>query len=174
MQTVPTVASLTSLGLASVAFLTFFGVGIKLSLVDLQQQRLPDAIVLPSLGLVTLLLLASAGSIGDWTRVFQSVASGAALFACYYLLSIASPSGMGGGDVKLAALIGVVLGWVGPLALAAGALWGIALGALWSVGIIAIRRAPLSSPIPFAPFMVLGAWIGIIGEVSLSLSASPG
>ena len=69
---------------------------------------------------------------------------------------------MGGGDVKLAAVIGLVLGWHGWQALAVGAASAFVLGALHALALMASRRADGSTRIAFGPWMITGALIGII------------
>lgn len=156
-------AEIASWWLALAALLWFAGAGIALAAIDLEHRRLPDAIVLPSLGVVTVLLAASAALAGDWLRLGQTLGGGAALFAGYLLIAIVYPAGMGGGDVKLAPLVGVVLGWVGWSAVVVGAFAGFLLGALWGVALMLLRRGGRKTALPFGPFMLLGAWIGIVG-----------
>lgn len=66
------------------------------------------------------------------------------------------------GDVKLAGVIGLVLGWVGWSALAVGALAAFLLGGLAAAILIVARRASRTSGIPFGPWMLGGAWVGIL------------
>jgi leader peptidase (prepilin peptidase)/N-methyltransferase len=69
---------------------------------------------------------------------------------------------MGGGDVKLAAVIGLILGWHSWQALAVGAASAFVLGALFSVSLMMLRRADGSTRIAFGPWMILGAILGIL------------
>lgn len=156
-------AEIASWWIALGALLWFAAAGIALAAIDLEHRRLPDAIVLPSLVVVTVLLLASVALAGDWLLLGQTLGGGAALFAGYLLIAIVYPAGMGGGDVKLAPLVGVVLGWVGWSAVVVGAFAGFLLGALWGVGLMLLRRGGRKTALPFGPFMLLGAWIGIVG-----------
>ena len=153
---------------ALAGLLWFAAAGIALAAIDLEHRRLPDAIVLPSLVVVTVLLLASAALAGDWLRVGQTLGGGAALFAGYLLIAIVYPVGMGGGDVKLAPLVGVVLGWVGWSAVVVGVFAGFLLGALWGVALMLLRRGGRKTALPFGPFMLLGAWIGIVGGAAVA------
>lgn len=66
------------------------------------------------------------------------------------------------GDVKLAGVIGLVLGWVGWSALAVGALAAFLLGGLVGLALIVLGRARRSTGIPFGPWMLGGAWVGIL------------
>lgn len=147
------------------AYLWFVAASIALALVDIDHQRLPDAIVLPSIFVVTLSLCAAA-LIGedsvDLVAPLAVLAGAGVLFAFYLVLALLSPRGMGGGDVKLAAAIGAVLGFVGWGALAVGAFCGFLLGALFGVAILLMRRGRRKTRVPFGPFMLAGAWIGIL------------
>ena len=143
-------------------YLWFAAASIALTLIDLEHQRLPDAIVLPSLGVVTALLVIAAALTGDWGQLIATVAAAAALFALYFVIALVYPRGIGGGDVKLAPLIGAVLGAIGWGAVAVGAFAGFLVGAVYGLILIALRRATRKTGIPFGPFMLLGAWIGIV------------
>jgi leader peptidase (prepilin peptidase)/N-methyltransferase len=80
----------------------------------------------------------------------------------YALLRLISSEGMGGGDVKLAAVIGLVLGWHGWQALAVGAASAFVLGALHATVLMSLRRADRSTRIAFGPWMIVGASLGIL------------
>ncbi|SFR60601.1 leader peptidase (prepilin peptidase) / N-methyltransferase [Microbacterium azadirachtae] len=155
-----------------VAFLGFAAVSIVLSLIDLETKRLPNAIVLPSIvvGVALLAIAAALGSAGSasgvgWAAFLRAVAGGAILCAFYAIVRLISPRGMGGGDVKLAALVGLFLGWCGWATLVVGAFAAFVLGGLFGVVLILLRRAKRKTAIPFGPWMIAGAWAGIaVGE----------
>jgi leader peptidase (prepilin peptidase)/N-methyltransferase len=69
---------------------------------------------------------------------------------------------MGFGDVKLAGLLGLCLGFVGLPQLAVGVLAAFLLGGLAGVTLIVLRRADRTTAIPFGPWMLAGAWVGIL------------
>jgi leader peptidase (prepilin peptidase)/N-methyltransferase len=143
------------------AYLLFAAVSIALALIDLDTKRLPNAIVVPAIGVVLVLLaLASLGT-GDWWALLWATIGGAALFAFYLLLVLVYPSGMGFGDVKLAALVGIVLGYLGWGPLLVGAFAAFLLGGVFSILLLATRKATRKTGIPFGPWMLLGAWFGI-------------
>lgn len=148
------------LGLA--AYLWFAAVGIALTAIDLEHQRLPDAIVLPSLAVVGVLLTGSAILAGNWEQLLSLLGGAAALFVLYFVIVWVYPRGMGGGDVKLAPLIGLVTGYVGWSAVAVGAFAGFLIGAIVGVALAIVRRAGRGHVIPFGPWMIAGAWVGIV------------
>lgn len=147
---------------ATTAFLYLAAVSVALALIDLDVHRLPNAIVLPAYPVgAVLLALASWGS-GDWSSLLRASIGCAALYAFYFVLMVVYPRGMGFGDVKLAGVLGLYLGWVGWGALVVGAFAAFLLGGLFSVALLATRRASRSSGIPFGPWMLLGCGVGVV------------
>lgn len=143
------------------AFGYLAAIGVALTWIDLDTHRLPDAIVLPSYVVAAALLaLASAGA-GDWGAALRGLIGGAVLFAFYFLLLVVYPAGMGFGDAKLAGVLGLYLGWLGWGALVVGAFAAFLVGGVFAIGLLIARRAGRRSGIPFGPWMVLGAAIGI-------------
>ena len=149
------------------ALLPFLGlvvVGAALAWFDLTQRRLPNRIVLPAVAASVPLLLGAALLEGEVSRGATAVVGGAALFLFYLVLALVSPAGMGMGDVKLAALVGLYAGYLGWTALAVAAFAGFLVGGLAAlVGILA-RRATRTTAIPFGPCMLVGLW----GAVALT------
>lgn len=145
-----------------VALLWFAGIGIALAAIDLDTHRLPDRIVLPSYGMLGVLLGAAALLAGAGESAARAAAGAGILFAFYLVLALISPRGMGMGDVKLAGVIGLMLGWFGWAALAVGALAAFLLGGLAALVLIVARRARRTTGIPFGPWMLGGAWVGIL------------
>ena len=90
----------------------------------------------------------------------------AILYAFYFVLRLARPDGMGGGDVKLAGVVGLHLAWIGWTSLVVGAFAAFVLGGLFGVVLLVRRRADRSTAIPFGPWMLIGAWVGIVAGES--------
>lgn len=148
--------------LVTIALLSFAAISIALAAIDLDTHRLPDAIVLPSYGVLGALLAGAAIATGDLEAAARAAAGAGILFAGYLALALISPRGMGMGDVKLAGVIGLMLGWFGWAALAVGTLAAFLLGGLVGIGLILARRASRNTGIPFGPWMLGGAWVGIL------------
>jgi leader peptidase (prepilin peptidase)/N-methyltransferase len=72
------------------------------------------------------------------------------------------PGGMGFGDVKLAGVLGLFLGFLGWPELVVGTFSAFVLGGLFSIALLLTRRATRKSGIPFGPWMLAGAWCGIL------------
>lgn len=137
-------------------------VAVLLALVDYRVHRLPDVLTLP-LAAATLALLGIAAALpadaGSWpTALFGGLALGAG----YLVLFLINPAGMGFGDVKLALGLGTALGWYGWSVLVAGAFAGVLYGALYGLGMVALRRAGRKTAIPLGPFMLGGAFTGLV------------
>lgn len=144
-----------------VAFLYFAAISVVLTLIDLDTHRLPDAIVLPSYVVAGVLLAVACVLGGDWSRLLMAAIGMAVLYAFYFVVRLIRPDGMGGGDVKLAGVVGIYLGWLGWGALAVGAFAAFVLGGIFGLALIAGRRAGRRTAIPFGPWMLAGAWVGI-------------
>jgi leader peptidase (prepilin peptidase)/N-methyltransferase len=163
-----------ALALVTIAFLYLAAVSIVLTLIDLDTNRLPNVIVLPSF-VVGLLLLGSAAVISaDWAALLSGVIGMVSLWSFYWLLRLVRPGGMGGGDVKLAGVLGLHLAWIGWGAFAVGAFFAFLYGGVFGIALILSRRAGRRTAIPFGPWMLLGAWTGVftgeaIGRGYLSL-----
>jgi leader peptidase (prepilin peptidase)/N-methyltransferase len=107
------------------------------------------------------LLGAAALLLGEPGAVVRMLVGGLALWGLYRLLHAVYPPGMGYGDVRLAGLLGMYLGWIGWGALVAGAFLGFLVGGLGGVGILVARRSGLKTQIPYGPYMIAGAWLGL-------------
>lgn len=153
-----------------VAYAWFAAISIALTMIDLDTRRLPNVIVLPSLVLLAVLLMVAAFITGDFEVLLRAAIRAAALFAFYALLGILRPGGMGGGDIKLAAVVGLMLGWIGWGALIVGAFTAFVLGGIVGIALMLGRRATRRSAIPFGPWMLAGAWVGIFAGTPLAAS----
>ena len=146
------------------AFLYLAAVAIALALIDLDVMRLPDKIVLPSYGVAIALLVPVSLVAGDVRGVLRGLMAAVLLYVVYYLLSF---FGLGGGDVKLAPLLGFHLGWLGWDAVAIGAFAGFLLGGLAGSILLALKLAGRKSRIPFGPYMLAGAFLAVFAAAPL-------
>ncbi|MFG3495135.1 prepilin peptidase [Streptomyces sp. NPDC047928] len=135
---------------------------VLLAVVDRRVHRLPDRLTLPLAVAAPVLLGAAAllpGHAGSWPL---ALLGGLVLGGAYFVLFLINPNGMGFGDVKLAVPLGVALGWYGWDVLFVGAFAGFLFGAVYGFGLVALRRASRRSAIPFGPFMIGGALLGLL------------
>ncbi|WP_217614065.1 A24 family peptidase [Cellulomonas sp. GbtcB1] len=137
---------------------------VALTLIDLDVNRLPDGLVLPAYPVCAALLgLASwnPGGAPDWGALGRAAIGGAGLLAFYLGAALAYRGGMGLGDVKLAGVLGLCLGWFGWDVLVVGGFAAFLLGGLHAVGLVLTGRARRRTGIPFGPWMFAGAWLGL-------------
>lgn len=150
------------------ACLYFAVMAVRLTVIDVRHHLLPNRIVFPSYAVAGVLLLAAAlaGSAAPDEEALRAgllgipalrvVAGAAILWLFYFVLRFAYPPGMGFGDVKLAGVLGMYLGYLSWSHLFAGTFLAFLLGGLWSIVLLAARRGTLKSAIPFGPFMLAG------------------
>lgn len=136
-------------------------IGVALTMIDLDTHRLPDAIVLPSYPVLAVLLALASWGAGDFGALLRALIGGVGLFLLYFIPLVIRPGGMGWGDVKLAGLLGAGLAWLGWGSLVVGGFAAFLLGGSFAVGLIVTRQAGRTTPVPFGPWMVLGAAVGI-------------
>jgi leader peptidase (prepilin peptidase)/N-methyltransferase len=149
------------------AYVGFALLSLVLAVVDVRTHRLPDRLVLPAYPALLVLLAVASALRASWSELGRALVAGAVVFAFFLLLRLAQPGGMGGGDVKLAGLIGIVLGYAGWAGVVVGLFAAFLLGGAYSVLLIVRRRADRRTAIPFGPWMLLGAWVGIGGQLAL-------
>jgi leader peptidase (prepilin peptidase)/N-methyltransferase len=143
------------------AYLYLAAIGIALLVIDLQTHRLPNAIVLPSYPVLAVLLGLASWGAGDLGSFVRALIGGAILFGAYFAMALAYPGGMGFGDVKLAGLLGAGLAFLGWGELAVGGFAAFLLGGVFSIGLLLVGRAGRKSGIPFGPWMIAGAALGL-------------
>ncbi|MGH9033479.1 MAG: prepilin peptidase, partial [Acidimicrobiia bacterium] len=103
------------------------------------------------------LLAVAAAMSAAWGAYGRAWLAAAAMFGAFYALASLRPADMGLGDVKLAGVLGLMLGWLGWGVVVVGAFLGFLLGGLAGVVLVLAGRAGRRSAIPFGPFMLLGA-----------------
>jgi len=147
----------------------FLGViGVALAAIDIAVQRLPDRLTLPTYPVLIAALAGAAIAGHDVEALARALLGGLALAAAYLLLAIVRPGQLGGGDIKLAGLAGLALGWLGWPALIAGAAFGFVLSALVSLALLIARRVTLRSAISFGPFLLGGALLAMLTSAPLT------
>ncbi|WAP51228.1 A24 family peptidase [Arthrobacter sp. ATA002] len=144
---------------AAVYFLVF---AVRLAAVDAATHRLPNRLVLPAYPVSALLLGTAALAADDAGRIPAMVLAGVVLWGAYFLLRFGSPSGLGYGDVKLAGVLGLYLGFIGWPHVLAGTFAAFLLGGVWGLWLIVSRRGTAKTAIAFGPFMLGGAALAMV------------
>jgi leader peptidase (prepilin peptidase) / N-methyltransferase len=139
------------------AFLFLAGVAVLLTIVDVQHKLLPNRVVLPSIGIGAALLTVAASGTADWPALLRGIVAAASLFVVFFVLVLVSPRSIGMGDAKLAALLGLYLGWLGWEFVLLGIAAGFVVQALLAVVLLGTRRIGLKGELPFGPAMLVGA-----------------
>lgn len=146
------------LGWPAAVYAVLFSALLVITVIDLSHQIIPDAITLPGIGL-GVLCAATVLPVSLADSVLGGLVGGGLL----WVLAWASPylfgkEGMGGGDIKLLAMIGVFLGWKPALlTVMVGALVGSVVG----IGLIACRVLRRDQYLPFGPFLAFGALVSL-------------
>lgn len=144
------------------AYLWLGAVGVTLGVVDLDCHRLPDRLTLPSYPAGLLLLGAASLAHHDLPALGRAAVAAAAVFAVFFLLAFISPASLGFGDVKLAGLLGLYLGWLGWGVLLLGLVAGFTVGALAALALLAGRRVGWRGDMAFGPSLLAGALLAVV------------
>jgi leader peptidase (prepilin peptidase) / N-methyltransferase len=145
----------------------FLGViGVALAAIDIAVQRLPDPLMLPAYPILIALLTGAAIAGHDFAALLRALLGGLALVGVYLVLALVSAGQLGGGDIKLAGIAGMAMGWLGWPILILGAALGFALAGIASVALLAARRLTLRSAISFGPFLLAGALLAMLASGS--------
>jgi leader peptidase (prepilin peptidase)/N-methyltransferase len=126
------------------------------TLIDLEYQIVPNRILYPAL-IVFAVLVAIGAAVGDEMGLVRAGLGFLAFGGGLLGIALVSPGGMGMGDVKLAALIGLVLGALGLRYVAVAAAVAILAGGIGAIALMVLTEASRRSKIPFGPYLAAGA-----------------
>lgn len=144
------------------AFLVVAALGLVLGVVDLACLRLPD----PLVGLAALLsgagLAAVAFAAGTPARLLDALTGAVLSGAGYLLLALLPNSRLGFGDVKLAAALGLSLGWLGWRTVLLGLVLPHVINGVVVLGLLAARRVRRDTVLPLGPALLAGAWLAVL------------
>jgi leader peptidase (prepilin peptidase) / N-methyltransferase len=131
----------------------FLAALVAITFIDLRHQIIPDAITLPGIaaGLAASLITERI----SWVESVGGVLLGGGLFVAIILLS---RGGMGGGDLKLGAMLGAFLGWK---VLLVGLFVAVTLGGISAITLLASGRLARKDAIPFGPFLAVGGIVAL-------------
>ncbi|MFZ3063426.1 MAG: prepilin peptidase [Actinomycetota bacterium] len=133
-----------------IAYLFFVSILVAIAYIDAEHQVIPNRIVYPSFVIGSALIIIADP--GNFLFYLAGFAVGGGLL---FLISLFKEGGMGGGDVKLAALMGIFLGLQVLLALFIGFL----VGAIVGITLALFKKRSIKEPIAFGPFLALGGLI---------------
>ncbi len=140
--------------LAAAAVSLYSSVLLLVMVIDLETRLIPYALIYPAIAVALL------GSLVDPRLTWKSaLVGGATGFVLFYLVAWLTRGGIGGGDVNLAAFVGCIAGFPGVFT---GLAVGILVGGVVSLLLLASRRVPRNTFIPYGPFLCLGGWYAMM------------
>ncbi|MCI0140203.1 A24 family peptidase [Arthrobacter bambusae] len=143
------------------AYLLLGVLAVQLSRLDVAHHLLPNPLVLILLSAGLVLLTTSSVLVPDWPALLRAAVGGGILFLGYLILGLISPGGLGMGDVKLAAPLGMYLGYLGWTQLFYGGLLGFVVGGVMTVLLLLLKRGAKPTEVPHGPAMFAAA-IGVV------------
>ena len=143
------------------AYCILMAVLVAQTWIDLHTQRLPREITYTGLILGAISLSVAAIVLDEPERIWMAGLGAVIALAAMWLIYHFSKGGMGDGDVRLAPLLGVYLGWLNPGIVLPGLFFGFIAGAVIGVAMMAGDRAGRRTAVPFGPFLALGTVVAI-------------
>ena len=147
------------------AFLVFAAAAVVLAVVDLEHHRLPDQVLVPAIAVEVVLLVGAAAGSGQWSRLGQAGLGAVVLTVVMAALWVASRGDLGLGDVKLAPLLGLMLGWLGWRHLGLGVICGLGVAAL-AAGVLLAAGRDRRAHIPVGAALLVGAVVSCAVPIS--------
>ena len=147
--------------LEMIAYGLMIAMCIEQSMIDLVTHRLPRGVTFRATIIGGPLLTLAAINHDDNGRIGVMFASFVVTLALFALLAAVSKGGIGGGDVRLAPVLAMFLGWLGASHVYIGLGSGFILGGIAAGGMLVTRRASASTRIAFGPFLCIGAVIAL-------------
>ncbi|RYB95650.1 prepilin peptidase [Nocardioides oleivorans] len=145
-------------------------VAVALAVVDWHTRLLPRVVVVPATLAAIALVVVVGLATGEREAVVRALVAMVVSRSFFWVLWFLRSAGMGFGDVRLAAPVGLVLGWTGWDALLLGLWIGFVAFVVPAVGLVVARRdrSLLKKSFPFGPFMLVGALVGLVWGTALA------
>lgn len=147
--------------LTALTYGVFVGAGMWLAIIDIDTHLLPRRIVYRTIALALPLLIVAA-IFDDAGSVIGMFIGGFSLWVFLRVCEVLSRGGIGGGDVALAGLLGMYLGWLSYEAVVVAVLAAFVLGGVFAAILLVLRRANRGTRIAFGPFLIAGALIAVL------------
>ena len=144
------------------AYLVFFAALVIVSLVDVQSRVIPTRVVGPAILLCSGLLAVATAAHHDWSRFGTSLLGAALAGGSLLTVHLVTPAGMGFGDVRLATLIGLALGWLSLGTVALGMFLAFLFAAAVGVGVRRLRGSTTCRHVPLGPYLAAGAVAAVL------------
>lgn len=144
------------------AYAVLFAGLVELSVIDLRIMRVPRWILYPLGALVLVALTAACATDGQWRPLGDAAIGGVLALAVFFAIWWVYPTGMGMGDVRLAGVIGLGLGWLGLFHVYVGFVVGLVAGSVFGLVLMLVRGTGRKTRLPLVPSLSLGAVVGVV------------
>ena len=144
-------------------YLFLFSVLLAQSVIDLELYRLPDKITLPALWTSAAVIPLVSVLVGEPEAIVGAFVGGIGYYLFLFVPFFIYPKGMGFGDVKLAALMGLYLGWINPILVLMAALIACVAGTAVG-GVLYLVRGRQSREFAFGPWLAFGCVVAILAS----------
>lgn len=144
------------------AFLVLTAFLIALSAIDLDTFLLPKKLVWPAFFAGIVLLGGACVVEGDARGAVEAAAGAAIAFGILFLIHFISPKGMGFGDVRLAAVLGLYLGYLELPLVGVGLFLSFLVASVVGVGLMVAKKRGRKDRVPFGPFLAVGSGLAIL------------
>jgi leader peptidase (prepilin peptidase) / N-methyltransferase len=139
-------------------------ISVPLAAIDWRTRQLPTRLIWPG-GLVLVALFSvAAATNGDTYPLVRAFAGMLALLAFYGAIYFLRPGELGGGDLRLGGLLGLVLGWISWIAVLTGTLLGWVAAAIAVIVLRVVRHAEAGRDVPLGPFLMIGTFVTVLAS----------
>lgn len=150
------------------ALAVFGSATLALTLIDIDHQLIPNRVLFPALGVAAPLLAIGAVIDGDGRYLIRAFIGAVVYFVALLIVALIARGGFGMGDVKLALLLGLFLGYRGWDVWAVGFFLAILLGGVASILVLVFTRKGKNAKFAYGPYLVLGSWIALFWGTTIA------
>lgn len=144
------------------AFLLYGWTLLVLAVIDAYTRKIPNRLTYPLTPTLLVLLIGAALLQGQPGWAVRAVVAGLLAFFLLFTMAVINPGGMGMGDVKLAAFLGLGLGYLGWGHVVLGLFGGFLIGGVSAIGLLLVRMRSRKDLIPFGPYLAVGALVAVL------------